>query len=102
MSPAVEPQLDRLVSSLIAHRVEFVVIGGFAVVAHRFVRATNDSDLLVPDDIENDRRCLAALSALSAVRDSDTDRWIRAKTPAGHRSAVPAARPDAPVSLSDS
>ena len=35
------------------------------------MRATNDSDLLVPDDIENDRRCLAALSALSAVRDSD-------------------------------
>jgi len=71
MSQTVEPQLDRLVETLIAHRVQFVVIGGFAVVAHRFVRATNDSDVLVPDDTDNDRRAIAALSALGGLRERD-------------------------------
>lgn len=49
----------------------FVVIGGFAVIANRFVRATEDVDFLVPDDLENDRRVLVALRALNAVRHRD-------------------------------
>ncbi len=71
MSQTAEPELDRLVETLIAHRVQFVVIGGFAVVAHRFVRATDDSDVLVPNDADNDRRTIAALTALDGVRERD-------------------------------
>jgi len=49
----------------------FVVIGGFAVIANRFVRATEDVDFLVPDDSANDRRVLDALRKLGAVRQRD-------------------------------
>lgn len=93
MNATVEPQLDRLVETLIAHHVQFVVIGGFAVVAHRHVRATADSDILIPDDQANDSRCVAALRALDAVRDRDGARLdkthlvgvahLRARTSAG-------------------
>jgi len=47
------------------------VIGGFAVIAHDYVRATEDVDLLIPEDPENDERCAAALAALGAVWASD-------------------------------
>lgn len=46
----------------------FVLIGGFAVIANRFVRATEDIDLLIPDDPDNDRRVLSALTSLGGVR----------------------------------
>lgn len=54
-----------------------MVIGGFAVIAHRHVRATEDSDLLIPDDAENDRRVLAALRALHARRRDGADVTFR-------------------------
>jgi len=44
-----------------------VVIEGFAVIAHDYVRATEDVDLLVPADDANDARCTAALAELGAV-----------------------------------
>lgn len=47
-----------------------VVIGGFAVIAHEHVRATEDTDLLIPDDPANDVKVLEALDALEA-RGSD-------------------------------
>ena len=47
------------------------MIGGFAVIAHDYVRATEDVDLLIPEDPENDERCAAALAALGAVWASD-------------------------------
>lgn len=52
----------------------FVIIGGFAVIANQFVRATEDIDLLIPDDVENDERVLEALRALNSVRASDDSR----------------------------
>lgn len=68
---AKEPELDTAAAALAAEEAAFVVIGGFAVIANRFVRATEDIDLLVPDDEENDRRLLAALGRLKAVRHHD-------------------------------
>lgn len=62
------PRLDAVVGALVAAEARFVVIGGFAVIAHRHVRATRDIDLLIPDDAENDRRVLAALISLRGVR----------------------------------
>jgi hypothetical protein len=66
--PALDPELDVAVGAMLAEKARFVVIGGFAVIANRFVRATEDIDLLVPDDDENDRRVLAALLRLDGVR----------------------------------
>jgi hypothetical protein len=53
---------------MVTQGAQFVLVGGFAVIANRFVRATEDVDFLVPDDAENDRRVLAALTELDGVR----------------------------------
>jgi hypothetical protein len=66
-----DPELDVAVTAMVAEGARFVVIGGFAVIANRFIRATEDIDFLAPDDIENDRRVLAALIKLGGVRFRD-------------------------------
>jgi hypothetical protein len=63
-----DPELDVAVAAMVAEGAHFVVVGGFSVIANRFVRATEDIDFLVPDDAGNDRRVLAALAALGGVR----------------------------------
>lgn len=44
-----EPKLDEAVAALAAETARFVVIGGFAVIANRHVRATEDVDFLVAE-----------------------------------------------------
>jgi hypothetical protein len=66
-----EPKLDEAAAAFVAASAKFVVIGGFAVIANRFVRATEDVDFLVPDDPDNDRRVLVALRELDGVRMRD-------------------------------
>jgi hypothetical protein len=66
-----DPELDVAVAAMVAEGARFVVIGGFAVIANRFIRATEDIDFLAPDDIDNDRRVLAALIKLGGVRFRD-------------------------------
>lgn len=88
-----DPELDVAAAAMLAAGAEFVVIGGFAVIANRFVRATEDVDFLVPDDPDNDRRVLVALRQLDAVRHRDDEplrdehlldqTHLRAKTSAG-------------------
>jgi hypothetical protein len=88
-----DPELDVAVAAMVAENASFVVIGGFSVIANRFVRATEDIDFLVPDDAENDRRVLAALRRLDGVRLRDDEPLkeehlvdqvhLRAKTRAG-------------------
>jgi len=70
---APDPELDVAGAAMVAEGARFVVIGGFAVIANRFVRATEDIDFLVPDDEENDRRVLAALLSLGGVRHRDSE-----------------------------
>lgn len=54
---------------MLAEHARFVVVGGFSVIANRFIRATEDIDFLVPDeDDDNDRRVLTALRELDGVR----------------------------------
>ena len=89
-----DPELDVAVAAMVGEGARFVVVGGFSVIANRFVRATEDIDFLAPDDdAENDRRILAALGRLDGVRLRDDqpledghliDRThLRAKTSAG-------------------
>jgi hypothetical protein len=64
--PALDPELDVAARALVEQGARFVVVGGFAVIANRFVRATENIDFLVPDDVENDRRCSQAWSHWAA------------------------------------
>lgn len=48
-----------------------VIIGGFAVIAHGYPRATKDSDLLVPDGPEADQAILRFLDIAEASRYPD-------------------------------
>lgn len=69
---ALDPELDVAVAAMVEAGARFVVVGGFAVIANRYVRATEDIDFLVPDDGDNDRRVLAALRKLDGVRYRDS------------------------------
>ena len=62
----VGPDLPGVVAAFNAEGARHVVIGGFAVVAHQYVRATEDVDLLIPDDAANDARVVTALARLGA------------------------------------
>jgi hypothetical protein len=68
---ALDPELDVAAAAMVAEGVRFVLIGGFAVIANRFIRATEDIDFLVPDEADNDRRVLTALIKLGGVRHRD-------------------------------
>ncbi len=63
-----DPELDVAAAAMVAEGARFVVVGGFSVIANRFIRATEDVDFLVPDDAMNDQRVLAALVKLDGVR----------------------------------
>src|SRR5436190_22051394 len=62
------PDLPGVIDAFNAAGARHVVIGGFAIIAHEYVRATADVDLLIPDDRENDARVLEALVTLAARR----------------------------------
>jgi predicted nucleotidyltransferase len=54
----------RLLAALASHQVEFVIIGGLAVITHGHVRATADVDVCYARSPENHRRLVAALAPL--------------------------------------
>ena len=58
--------VDALLRVLREHGVEFVVIGGFAVAAHGYVRATKDLDIVPRPEPANRRRLFAALRSIEA------------------------------------
>ena len=62
------PDLDGVVADANAVGLEHVVIGGFAVIYHGYVRATKDSDLLVPDGPEADAAVLRFLERIDGRR----------------------------------
>ena len=64
MPPLRAPDLLR---ALHRHRVEFVVIGGFALAAHAVARATKDLDIVPEPSKANLRRLLTALTELDAA-----------------------------------
>jgi len=62
------PDLDGVVADANAVGLHYVVIGGFAVMANGFLRATKDSDLLVPDGSETDEAILRFFDRIEARR----------------------------------
>jgi len=65
------PDLAGVVIDASAVGLEHVVIGGFSVIFHGFVRATKDSDLLVPDGPEADAAVLRFLQRIEGRRFRD-------------------------------
>lgn len=66
-APVVD-QLDAetLLRTLVEHEVEFIVVGGLAVAAHGYVRATKDVDIVPMPEPANRARLFAALRSLDA------------------------------------
>lgn len=61
------PELEDLLTlcrALNAEGVRYVLIGGFAVILHGFVRATKDIDLLIDASVENVQRLKRAMAVL--------------------------------------
>jgi hypothetical protein len=65
------PDLSGVVADANKAGLEHVVIGGFAVIAHGYFRATKDSDLLVPDGSGTDEAILRFFERIGATRFSD-------------------------------
>lgn len=59
-----ETVLARVCHRLNAREAKYVVVGAMALQLWGSTRATRDLDLLIPKDVENARRVLAALSEL--------------------------------------
>lgn len=68
------PNLDGVVADAKAVGLEFVVIGGFSVIANGFLRATSYSDLLVPDGPATDDAIGRFLDRSEATRLYDSKR----------------------------
>jgi hypothetical protein len=62
------PDLSGVVADADAVGLDYVVIGGFSVIYHGYVRATNDSDLLVPDGPDADAAVLRFLDRVDGRR----------------------------------
>jgi hypothetical protein len=62
------PDFRDILSAFIEAKVEFLVVGGYAMAAHRLPRATKDLDLWVCPSPENAKRVLNALDAFGAPR----------------------------------
>lgn len=62
--PATLDDLKKLAAALNAAGVDYLLIGGYALFAHGYHRATTDIDLLVPSGREPGERLRAALMVL--------------------------------------
>lgn len=77
------PELEDLLAvcrALNAESVRYVLIGGFAVILHGFVRATKDIDLLVdasPENVQRLKRALSGLpdNAIALIADDEVERY---------------------------
>lgn len=62
--PATWADLRMLAQYLHEANVEYALVGGYAVAAHGFIRASEDIDILVNPSVENAHRWILALSRL--------------------------------------
>jgi hypothetical protein len=77
------PELEDLLSlcqALNSEGVRYVLIGGFAVILHGFVRATKDIDLLVDASVENVQRLKRAMAmlpdnAIAMIADDEVEKY---------------------------
>src|SRR3989338_2970106 len=65
--PGVEKDFADLLRLFNAHKVDYCIVGAFAVGFHAISRYTKDMDLLVRPDIDNGRRIIEALKEFGYV-----------------------------------
>lgn len=82
------PDLDGVVADANAVGLPYVVIGGFGVIAHGYLRATKDSDLLVPDGAEANEAIHRFLERIEATRLHDGKQLSPADVDGAHRLRV--------------
>jgi hypothetical protein len=77
-----------LLSALNAHRVRYLIVGGYAVSFHAEPRATKDLDILISPDADNSKAVFAApaqfgapIEGLSAKDFAEPDNFFRMGTP---------------------
>ena len=58
------PEFKRLLSALCAKKVEYLVVGGYAVIFHGYVRTTGDLDIWVALGRDNAARVEAAIRSM--------------------------------------
>jgi hypothetical protein len=78
-APELEDLLE-LCKALNAEGVRYILIGGFAVILHGFVRATKDIDLLVDASAENVQRLKRGMAflpdrAIDLIADDEIERY---------------------------
>lgn len=61
--PSESDDFDRIVAALNKHLVDFMIIGGWAVVYHGHVRMTEDLDIYIRPTEDNAKRAVAAIEA---------------------------------------
>lgn len=71
--PATSKDLKSLVAALNANGVDYLLIGGYALYAHGYQRATTDIDILVQPTIEAGRKVKQALLILPDKAANDLD-----------------------------
>lgn len=59
-----------LLSILIQHNVDFIVIGGYAVIFHGYNRTTGDVDIWLKPENENKMKLIRALDEFGIAQDS--------------------------------
>src|SRR3989338_10969821 len=62
--PATIADLKAVIKSLNENNVDYFLIGGYALFAHGYYRATTDIDILVPPTSEQAKRVIKALLVL--------------------------------------
>src|SRR5215471_12961100 len=81
------PDFDEFIGCLIAHGVEFIVVGAYALAYHGAPRFTGDLDVLVRPTLDNASRLIKALEAfgfpiaLAPADIADTRRMIEMGVP---------------------
>ena len=60
------PDFKDMLSCLREEKVDFLVVGAYALAAHGFPRATGDLDIWVRNDPDNAQRIMRALSRFGA------------------------------------
>lgn len=69
-----------LLRHLSEHRVQHIIIGGFAVVAHGYVRPSKDLDIVPESSQENLEHLIAALKTINAT-DAEVDDFDPSELP---------------------
>lgn len=80
--PATMEDLKALVRSLNEQGVDYLLIGGYALFAHGYQRATTDIDLLLPASVEAGEKIKRALMVLpeQAIKELDPQWFLEAET----------------------